>query len=74
MSVLDGDIVEDWLKMPANEPIKFPQNPTILIDWLLARDWQSVDKLCEQLWQNVHFFPSLAAQLDNLSCSPRSKA
>ncbi|MFT6895995.1 MAG: hypothetical protein ACJA13_000392 [Paraglaciecola sp.] len=72
MCELDGDIVEDWLQMPANEPIKFPQNPAILIDWLIAGNWQSVDKLCEQLWQNVCFSPSLGTQLDNLYCSSRS--
>ncbi|MFQ3235180.1 MAG: hypothetical protein ACI9C4_000734 [Paraglaciecola sp.] len=49
MSELDSDTVEQWLKMSANEPIKFPQNPAILIDWLIAQDWQTVDKFCKQL-------------------------
>lgn len=69
MCELDGDIVEHWLKIPASEPIKFPQNPAILIDWLIARDWQAVDELCQQLWQDVCFPPSLATQLDKLSSS-----
>lgn len=72
MPELDSEILEDWLTMAANKPIRYPHNPHILIDWLIARDWQAVDKLCDQLWQNVYFPPSVVTQLEKLAVSQRS--
>ncbi|WP_166422737.1 MJ1255/VC2487 family glycosyltransferase [Paraglaciecola sp. 20A4] len=66
MATLDTDIVEEWLLKPAIERIEYPQNPDILIDWLLKRDWQAVDSLCEQLWSKVRFPQSVITQLDKL--------
>ncbi|WP_026376605.1 MJ1255/VC2487 family glycosyltransferase [Aestuariibacter salexigens] len=55
MYSLDTDVVEEWLEKPGIEPITFPDNPHILIDWLLAGDWQNTEPLCETLWQQVQF-------------------
>lgn len=66
MSTLDSDIVEEWLLKPAIERIEYPQNPDILIDWLLKRDWQAVNSLCDQLWSKVRFPQSVITQLDKL--------
>jgi len=66
MPTLDSEIVEEWLVKPAIERIEYPQNPDILIDWLVKRDWQAVDLLCEQLWNKVRFPQSVVTQLDKL--------
>lgn len=52
---LDTDIVEEWLEAPENEAISFPDDPTILIDWLKNGDFSDIQSLCDALWKNVHY-------------------
>ena len=52
---LDTDSVEDWLEADEIEPVVFPDNPDILIDWLLKRNWGDTAHVCEQLWKQVKF-------------------
>lgn len=52
---LDTDIVEEWLEAPAAEAITFPDDPTILINWLKAGDLADTESLCEALWKQVKF-------------------
>lgn len=55
MSSLDVEEVEAWLELPAAEPIAFPSDPQILVDWLLQGQWQDTQSICNQLWQQVQF-------------------
>jgi uncharacterized protein (TIGR00661 family) len=52
---LDTDSVEDWLEREPIEPITFPDDPHILIDWLIKRDWENTEQVCQQLWKQVKF-------------------
>jgi uncharacterized protein (TIGR00661 family) len=52
---LDTDMVEDWLEMAAIEPISFPDNSQILIDWLVRRNWSDTQQVCDELWKRVKF-------------------
>jgi uncharacterized protein (TIGR00661 family) len=52
---LDTDIVEDWLQSEAKEPITFPDNPHILIDWLTRKNWNDTQQVCDELWKQVKF-------------------
>ncbi|GGW84219.1 MJ1255/VC2487 family glycosyltransferase [Alteromonas halophila] len=52
---LDTDIVEEWLVAPDNEAIQFPDNPDIMIDWLIRGNWQDTKSLCDALWKQVRY-------------------
>lgn len=52
---LDTDSVEDWLQSDAIEPITFPDNPHILIDWFVRRNWNDTQQVCDELWKQVKF-------------------
>ena len=52
---LDTDIVEEWLEAPDNEAIAFPDNPNILIDWLINKDFSDTQTICDALWKNVRY-------------------
>lgn len=67
MTVLDSEEVESWLEMAAAEPIGFPSDPQLLINWLLSGNWQDTDSICRQLWQQVHFPEPLKRQLESLT-------
>lgn len=52
---LSTDGVEDWLELPDNEAVQFPQNPQILIDWIVKKKWNDTSSLCNALWKEVKF-------------------
>lgn len=52
---LDTDVVEEWLEAPDNEAITFPDDPSLLIDWLIKGNWQDTQSLCDALWQQVTY-------------------
>ncbi|AXR08148.1 MJ1255/VC2487 family glycosyltransferase [Salinimonas sediminis] len=52
---LDTDIVEEWLAAPENEPIEFPDDPGVLIDWLQRGDFKDTKGLCDALWARVKY-------------------
>lgn len=53
MSGLDELELDAWLNLPNNEAINYPSDATPLVDWLLAGDYNSPDKLCKSLWQSI---------------------
>ncbi|WP_100643514.1 MJ1255/VC2487 family glycosyltransferase [Alteromonas facilis] len=55
MFQLDTDAVEEWLSSAGIEPIIFPNNPHALIDWLVKREWDNPQHICEYLWKQVKF-------------------
>lgn len=67
MYILDTDSVEDWLSMENIEPITFPSNSHILIDWLVERNWDQTDQVCQQLWRQVKFPDRMRQQLMRLA-------
>lgn len=67
MKVLDSEEVESWLELAPAEPIGFPSDPQILVDWLLKGEWQDTQSICRQLWQQVHFPEPLKRRLENLT-------
>lgn len=52
---LDTDIVEEWLEAPDTEAITFPNNPHLLIDWLVEGSWHDTQSLCDTLWTDVRY-------------------
>jgi len=52
---LDTDIVEEWLDAPENEAIQFPQDPSLLINWLKNGDLHDTQTLCDALWAQVQY-------------------
>ena len=64
---LDTDIVEEWLSAPANDVIQFPDDPTILIEWLKRGDWQDTQSLCDALWRQVKYSDKTRERLLSLA-------
>ncbi|MBU2980082.1 MJ1255/VC2487 family glycosyltransferase [Alteromonas sp. C1M14] len=52
---LDTDIVEEWLDTADNEGIRFPSDPTLLIEWLKNGDLTDTGSLSEALWKQVQY-------------------
>ncbi|MDF2179196.1 glycosyltransferase family protein [Aliiglaciecola sp. CAU 1673] len=63
MTTLDTEEVEGWLELPGAEPIHFPNDPQLLVDWLLHGNWQDVKSICHSLWQQVSFPEKLKRRL-----------
>lgn len=53
MNALDKNCLRRWLKTPTPEPICYPQVGDALVKWLLQGDWQTREKLCRGLWEQV---------------------
>lgn len=64
---LDTDIVEEWLEAPEIEAITFPDNPTILIDWLKKGNLHDTKSLCDDLWSQVKYGDKTQARLLTLA-------
>lgn len=64
---LDTDTVEEWLSEPDNEGIEFPNDPTPMLDWLLAGNWSDTKPLCSALWKQVKFGPKTRERLMSLA-------
>lgn len=67
METLDTDEVEAWLGASSSEPIRFPSDPNVLIDWLVARQWNNTREICERLWTMVKFPEKIERKLHSLS-------
>lgn len=67
MLSLEKDTVKTWLPSPAPEPVHFPRDPNIFIDWLLTRNWHDTQAICDLLWQQVEFPQSVESKLYHLS-------
>jgi uncharacterized protein (TIGR00661 family) len=63
MTCLDTDIIESWLESTHKTHVQFPQDPNVLIDWLLEKNWQQASELCKTLWQRVNFPPEVQHRL-----------
>ena len=55
MMDLDPEQLEPWLALPPGEPVHFPSDPEILIDWLVSRQWHDTEAVCRKLWAQVQF-------------------
>lgn len=53
MQGLDETELEAWLNQPNNEAINYPSDPTPLIDWILAGNYQHPEEICKKLWQPI---------------------
>ena len=67
MQTLDVDEVENWIAQPNGEPVKFPTDPSILIDWIKSRQWNDTRSVCERLWKEVKFPDKVRRKLVKLS-------
>lgn len=52
---LDTDSVEDWLNSGPIEPIHFPDDPHVMVDWIVKKNWENTQPLCDALWKQVKF-------------------
>ncbi len=66
MHQLDTDIVEQWLHQPGQEAVQFPNDPSQLIDWLISKDWDNPQAICERLWRQVRFPEQVLQRLHRL--------
>ncbi|WJG09665.1 MJ1255/VC2487 family glycosyltransferase [Aliiglaciecola sp. LCG003] len=73
MPTLDPKIVDTWLTQPSPQPIRYPNNPDIFIDWLLDESWEDTKELCDQLWSQTHFPDDVTQGLVKLT-SPFSRS
>ena len=64
---LDTDTVEEWLSEPASEGLQFPDDPTPMLDWIVAGEWHNTQLLCEALWKQVNFGPKTRERLMSLA-------
>lgn len=69
MHELDVDAVKQWLNVASPEPINYPNNPDVFIDWLLEEDWLDTKSLCQQLWKHIRFPDNVLSSLQNPSYS-----
>jgi uncharacterized protein (TIGR00661 family) len=53
MTGLDDLVLESWLRQEAKAAINYPSDPTPLVEWLLAGDYQHPEVLCKRLWQPI---------------------
>lgn len=67
MESLDVDAVERWLSQPQGEPVQFPSDPKVLVDWILSRQWNDTKAVCDKLWQQVKFPEKVRRKLVKLS-------
>jgi uncharacterized protein (TIGR00661 family) len=66
MLSLDSKRVEQWTGYPQPEPIRFPNSPDTLLNWLVQGNWQDTQSLCDKLWQQVEFPPAIQAIAESL--------
>lgn len=64
---LSFDIIEDWLEYTPNEPIVYPDQSADLVDWIVDRQWDNTQQLCDKLWQQVTFPKSIASRIQRLT-------
>ena len=69
MHELNVDAVKQWLNLPSPDPINYPNNPDVFIDWLLEEDWLDTKSLCQQLWKHIRFPDNVLSSLQNPSYS-----
>ena len=69
LKLLDSDAIETWLEgdLKNQESVFYPTDPTPLIDWLLAGEWQSTTEICNTLWEQVVFPEAVKSRLESLS-------
>lgn len=66
MMTLDVDAVERFIDAPATEAVGFPHDPSVLIDWLLEKNWQDTETMVQRLWQQVQFPERVKRKLKQL--------
>lgn len=67
MPFLSSEFIDDWLETQGNSPIHFPDQSSVLVDWILQKQWDKPQTLCDKLWQNVHFPQNVSERLTTLS-------
>ncbi|XOV79932.1 MAG: MJ1255/VC2487 family glycosyltransferase [Aestuariibacter sp.] len=67
MMTLNVDAIESFIDVPQPEAVTFPSNPTLLIDWLVAKNWHDTESVLSQLWQQVMFPERVKRKLQQLA-------
>lgn len=63
MNSLDDEAIDAWLLKGNNESINYPSDPTPVIDWLLAGNYEDPISLCQRLWRNIGLNPVLSGSV-----------
>lgn len=63
---LSIDQLEQWLALPQNPSVKFPSDPSILVDWLVSRKWHNTETVCNELWKLVEFPETVERKLASM--------
>ena len=53
VNTLDDEAIDAWLLKGNNESINYPSDPTPVIDWLLAGNYEDPVGLCQKLWRDI---------------------
>lgn len=66
---INPEDIDEWLQSKKSVKIDFPTNCNDLVEWIKQGDWQSSEKICQSLWQQVHYPSQVKDKLDNLACA-----
>lgn len=53
MNYLNPYVLDDWHNSQQRKKINFPSDPTPLITWLKAKQWQNTQQLHQFLWRSI---------------------
>ncbi len=56
MPSLDSHAIDLWLDKPSQGPVHWPDVPMAVIDWLKQGNWQDIQPLVTQLWQETESY------------------
>lgn len=66
MLKLDEQAVGNWLSAASPDPIQFPSDPGILIDWITNEEWADTALICDKLWRDVRFPKQVQSRISSL--------
>lgn len=55
MNVLNGQDVDQWLETTGHQGVFFPDNSSVLVDWMLNSDRKDINGIVRRLWRDVVF-------------------
>jgi hypothetical protein len=65
MHDLNAEEIDEWLAYKKGVKIDYPTNCDAFVDWIANGNWQQPEKICKQLWQQVHFPEHVQVKLNN---------
>lgn len=73
MESFDINTIKNWLHSPKTEPVIFPDVATMLAQWIVDGEKESIDSLSKRLWQQVYFPQKVQARIKALGWDKKMK-